>query len=232
MQHKDVDTFTQQINWKKVDSSYFANDSTWAVLSTLDEEFETVTGITKMVIFPPHESDQYVIKIPFNACWKEEDEGWFEEMSQAYYPLEQEYGWDYCKRELEIYELAKAAGIKEFFPITKLYADTEYPIYIQETCEEVFCTHRKPAPNNKYTIETVLQLFDNRLARNLIFKFADDWILDTVQAYGTDKFITFINFLITYDLNDFHAGNYGYAKADGRPVLIDFSGFYEDSERR
>jgi hypothetical protein len=52
------------------------------------------------------------------------------------------------------------------------------------------------------------------------------WILNFIKLYGEKEFLRLCLFLEEEGINDLHEKNVGYI--DGRPVLFDYSGYYED----
>ena len=51
------------------------------------------------------------------------------------------------------------------------------------------------------------------------------WLCDALEYYGLKKVEKLLTFIYDEDIDDLHSSNLGYK--DGRPVIIDYAGYYE-----
>jgi len=243
-----VEKFIKSADWESIwDEDTFCQENVYPIEHYLDEDdFNWECGATKMVILPVDPNEQFVIKIPFRyfytesgGYYDEDGEYWPEdtycEMTRAPLP---KYGmigdefyrtdWNYCETEVEYCDLAAAANISEFFPETKKYCETPYPIYLQELCETA--TYEPVGEYSEYEKihEQIIALTQSEKIANCCYNFFSHWVVSAVKTYGLKKLIELFQFMVKYHMTDFHSGNYGYRKSDGTPVLIDFAGFYEE----
>lgn len=192
-------------------------------------------GCTKFVVIP--DGEESVLKIPFAGCyeWMEVDkESLFHEFNGAP-QVEAQDRWNYCESEVAIYKKATAAGLGDFFAHTEFYCklDNGLPVYLQERVEtynDVYFTYDdiweevKTHTLSKKTTDTVKSLREE----TAWWKMSFEWLCAAVEWYGEEKVRRFIEFM-TKDIpelnDDLHEDNYGFAW-DGRPVLLDFSGFF------
>lgn len=219
---------------------YNLNDDT----SEMDAFYEYIptdcdikTGASKIVIVP-NDTD-YVIKIPLHVtnnfsysyysriCTDghrtvvpDYEHGSYEELCGAHYRLTGGDGWDYCRAEEEMYQLAKEAGFAQFFAATE-YIDeinTDFPIYVQEKAQ-VFraSAHSHSDKENEYTKKSLGHEYQ---ASSL---YTIDFMTDMRHYYGEQRTRDFLNFIIKNNVNDLHSANIGYI--GWRPVLIDYSSF-------
>ena len=190
-----------------------------------NENFFIGEGCTKYVIIP--NSLNAVIKIPFSGMWTddcdEEEDSFhpFEYANDLYNSFASE--WDYCENELIKYDMAVEAGFEEFFAETALLGTFHgRKFYIQEKVTafvDKAATEVTPSEDSKKKYE------DNR---NKLVYINKDWMALAIEWYGLEKVIEFCAFLRDFNLSqDLHTGNIGFAE-DGRPVLLDFSGYRED----
>lgn len=204
------------------------------------------TGASKFVIDPAG-IDDYVIKIPYrgfgykyyndyvhstcnhfsNFMAAEEDE------NLPVSPL----SWDYCKLEASRFSIAEEAQLNKFFAKTIKIGETEdsYPIYIQEKCI-TFYDYDKTLPyaTRGTRIRQSLQLVDNimrntpKLAKSIPNNLNYTWIADAGIRYGVRSLVDFLIFITDHQwICDLRECNIGYTKQGNKPVLIDYSGFYE-----
>ena len=155
--------------------------------------------------------------------------------------------WDYCEQEAIIYNRAVALGIGDMFAGTIKIADVHnYPIYASERAESyshvdfgstsssetvrnIFTpiNHNYPADSDLYKIG---EQFIEECEETEEFSSPDRMNLEflgyMINYYGKGKVRTLCEFLFENRLNDFHSSNIGFI--GDRPVLIDYSGFFEE----
>ena len=254
--HKLINEFIARADWYAVwNEENFSEANPEAMTRNLDyNKFDWMCGATKMVFQPKDPAENYVIKIPFRFVGSEnydyydsdnDDDVPYIYNEMMYAPLPKsgvyncgyigfyQYTWDYCETEIQYYDLAKEAGIAEFFPETIQYCETPYPVYLQETCYPVFLKHDKQQDYETMMKErkTMAQYLTSNYSHEIgkwSYTFNPFWIQDIIDLYGEDQMAKLFQFMNHFQMKDFHSSNYGYRKSDNTPVLIDFAGFYEE----
>ena len=176
-------------------------------------------GATKLVL-APHNKD-YVIKIPFKYEYVNDDEPYCGAYKIGLNEQELNFGWDYCGLEEALYQKAKERGIEKLFAETKCIGEyLGHPIYIQEKC--TIFNYSKDYSN--YSLAKRKR--SEKLCNDNDFPcFHSCWLSDVLDYYETEhEFIELNKFIKDFDIRDLHSGNVGY-KADGCPVLVDYSDF-------
>lgn len=203
----------------------------YELLADLDDDtIDWNSGASKMVIIPKNEN--YVVKIPFNGYYNsiyDEDENGeekyiddeFIEFSKA----GDENGWDYCEVEAKLYEEAEDRNLEQCFAKTEWIGDAHgYPIYKQEKAE-IFGMMEDDSIKRRSDEEK--NSAKKQLAKEgvNIYHICIDWVLDFIEYYGKEMLYKFMDFLTDFHIGDLHSDNIGYI--NGRPVLVDYSGFYD-----
>ena len=116
------------------------NDFEDKVLSNLPDNLKYYYeyGATKLVIILA--DCDFVIKIPFSGSYQEIYQDETDSYEEEYIDFEnagfEDCEWDYCKTEVNRYNLAKNAGIEKYFAKTEYIGMVNnYPIYIQQKAE-------------------------------------------------------------------------------------------------
>lgn len=191
-------------------------------------EFSINNGISKAVIIPA--DSNFVIKIPFNGIkyyeWDEEtDEG--EETFEFFQYADAPDNTDYCWDELIKINQACDAGFSDLFPETA---------FVKTHCGKRFYIQEKVRTYNqaRQCGGTPLVSENSRnTAKNMDCYYSScsvEWRAAVIEFYGEEFWKNFVNWdcLNCVDiLLDMHSNNYGYT-TDGRPVILDASGFRED----
>ncbi len=211
---------------------YFTEYDIQRVLDVVEEDLgfskvSTDFGASKYVLLPK-EAD-YVIKIPFTGT--DSESGCYSYCSgfDDEYDTYTEFqgalgnGWNYCEAELLIYNEAKKMGIGEFFAETVLGGHCgDHPYYFQEKVD----VYNKLDKGEEDWDKEEVDKSKESCKQNGYYVFNPYWISDCYHWYGEEKFCKFMDYLEAEELNrDLHGGNVGYSKIDGRPILLDFSGF-------
>lgn len=136
-----------------------------------------------------------------------------------------DYEWDYCGLELEYYTQIVEYGFAKFYAKTAFLGTTQngFPCYIQEWCES-YDDSNMDTSSSEHSRSHVQELKTNTSYRSYFY---DDWVALAVELYGEELVDSFLlNFLREHDeyVGDMHSGNFGF-RADGSPVIIDFSDF-------
>lgn len=177
---------------------------------------EVTWGSTKFIIFL---NDKQVIKIPFNGVFTYDDE--------FYYHVTE----NYCQVEEEIYKRAKEKKLDYYFTEVKKVGETKnkVPIYISERvkylgkdydCDNIIITdelYRK--------INSIKKSFS--FLKTSYIHLTIPWIAAAIQYYGEQSILDLLNFIEDEDINDLHDENIGF-RADGTPVILDYSGYDEE----
>lgn len=188
----------------------------------IKDAFDFNYGASKFVLIPKN-SDEYVIKIPFNGyledTWNEETYSGYE--FTPFYCADNTDGWDYCLSEVKRYSQAEKEGLSTALAKTSLlcYIDS-YPIYIQERCQVYsqlfdYSEKRHSKEENSKTLSLI--------EADKFFEINEDWLTDFRYYYGEEFFIKFMAFVDDNNWDDLRVDNIGYL--NGRPVLIDYSSF-------
>ena len=191
------------------------------VFENADGYDECYTGATKIVL-NPSSSDDFVVKIPFthSLC-----DGYDNE-TDTYYECTEEFTmapfggkWDYCRTEVNVYEMAIEDKVDQYFLPLYYIGDVKgHPIYIQEKIivSDEYCSSSTFEDREKVAKSCNEKLLD---------MFNTEWVTDFVMTYGIDAFADLDRFFGKIGLTDLHSGNVGYYH--GVPVVIDYAGFYE-----
>ena len=168
-------------------------------------------GASKLVFFIDAET---VVKLPFQGLIdddydQEEGEFLFHEFAMG----------NYCQIEAEIYDSAIEEGLDMFFAGTRLagYTANGYPFYISERVQQ--CGGKTP-PQNSLERADQMRMYS-------MGEFSRLWLAEAIEWYGEELVERLIDFVNDQHINDLTCGNAGY-RADGAPVLLDYSGFSED----
>lgn len=178
-------------------------------------------GVSKYVIIT--EALPFVIKIPFNGHWNDEvdenEDYYFEEFHYANDLCGDGSHTDYCADELAKYELAESKHLNLFFAETSLYTIiNEIPFYTQEKVH----TYYNHNSSSTKALSDISEEYSNKMEE---LNLSSWWMAEAILRYGALIIDSFINFVQEYSLDeDMHTGNYGF-RADGSPVLIDWSGW-------
>lgn len=187
------------------------------VYAQLDSDVETAYGASKFVIFL---NEKEVAKIPFNGSffYRYDDES-------GEYDEEPTFDWfnttDYCAIEASVYADAVAAGIGCFFASVRQAGVTvsQKPVYVAERVYSFYDEEKRDMnqPPSKDSL---------RKAKDADSNFPYEWLARAYEFYGDELVNRLIEFVKDTGINDFHTGNVGF-RADGGPVLLDYSGYNE-----
>ena len=199
------------------------NDFEDKVLSNLpdDLKYHYEYGATKLVIILP--DCDFVIKIPFSGSYQEIYQDRTDDYEEEYVEFEnadfETCEWDYCKTEVNRYNLAKNVGIEKYFAKTECIGMVNhYPIYIQQKAE-IFADVKDL---NSYSEEKKSSTRE-KCDKEDLWCFNECWLSDLLDYCGDRIFSLFMSFLKDNEFDDLHSSNIGYI--DGVPVLVDYSGF-------
>lgn len=132
-----------------------------------------------------------------------------------------ELSFNYCKREVDIYNDAVAFGVESFFcKPSYLGKFREIELYSQERCAHCGAYSTKKHPSN----ESLNQL-DHILNSRDKFHMLHSWTFDAsiIDFYGQEFYSKLLDFVCD-NITDIHGNNIGY-RENGSPCIFDFSGF-------
>ncbi|NLE06100.1 MAG: hypothetical protein GX638_15040 [Crenarchaeota archaeon] len=207
---KLMETYAFQDFAADPDSDFFA-DVEDEVLDNNTENLQFFSGISKGVIYAPG-MPQYVIKIPFLSNWGE----------------------DYCRIEVAMYQEAKKENLERFFAASDFlmyYGADKLPVYIMEYMRV----------NGVYIDRSGKQILTQKSedvgeVKSLDFgsdepptgRSTGKCIHYLTEAYLSsilpeDDFKELVDFLEELSINDIHSNNVGF-REDHSVGLIDYSG--------
>ena len=211
----------------------------WENKHQLQVDFWFASGASKVVIIS--DNLDMVIKIPispytgYGSCsysyhssskWDYETGG-FREL--LFYPQSKEYGYDYCRLETELYNLAKEAKLDAAFAEEIHYRMIgNIPIYLQAKAEsfdgvtEDAYYHRYNTLDNN-TKEKYKTLEDKYYGSNCLP--ARTFNMALLDHFGIDFLKNLFEFLEVYSIDDLTLNNLGKTVIEGAPVLIDYCGY-------
>lgn len=173
-------------------------------------------GASRAVLVP--RETNYVIKIPFVGCFEED---WEEEdyvFSSFEGAEDDENDWNYCLKEIHIYEKAEAANVEKVFLKTTYEGDiNNFPIYSQPKVSTFVEDEGVTCSNEELD-------FTRAKVREKNFKvFSPIWLFHAFNYYGDDYIFRLLSFIKEEEISDLHSGNLGWV--GDRPVIVDYAGF-------
>lgn len=194
---------------------YFTTKEEDFLISSIDCDelsFDWEDGASKLVIIP--EDKDYVIKIPFNGNYYEDD-GYFN------------FSYNYCETEIELYERIFEENpifSQLFLPLTRVEEYREWDVYVQPKCQAYNNTNEK-IRSKSYSKDSLNKV----RSEDMLYKSSlpKDWLAAVTEILGDVNLVkNFIIMLEEYDITqDLHNGNIGYY--NGKPVILDYAGFYD-----
>lgn len=191
-------------------------------------------GVTKLVFIP--KKYNFVIKIPFKGCYEcgsyygseEEEYDTYEEFlsfERAKYPLysSKACGYNYCRSEAELYQIAKKEGFSQFLCSTEYFTTiNDIPIYVSEKANVGIISNATISKEEKKSTSDFAK-------KNRIFRYGNLGFLNQLlKNYDIELVKNFFDFLDKYEMNsDLHVDNLGIRLSDEKPVIIDYSGFWD-----
>lgn len=186
------------------------------ILDESGEEYDIETGASKgVIVFHLYD---FVFKISFTTpneySYSYDNEG--SPVGKHYYG----YDTNYCELETKIYDQACEEGLSEVFAEEYLIGNINgTQVYCQEKATQV---GPKYLPAEETRTEEYKHFSES--TRYMGTDVSSSWLYDVFKAYGLSFVQNLINF-IEDNFNDCHNGNIGYI--NNKPVLIDYSGFYD-----
>lgn len=189
-------------------------------------------GASKLVILPCGED--FVIKIPFNGTYCDDEidyetgevlsEGGWECFTSYEYDSDMDFDGNYCGREADISDIAAAEDLEECFAITECVGRCKgYLIYKQARATTILADVLDEK-SDSLSIEERKSIRDKCNDMG-VYGFNIYWLKDFLEFFGEEILKQLDRFIDTYGINDLHTSNVGYI--GNRPVLIDYSGYFE-----
>ena len=181
--------------------------------------FYYANGASKFVLIPKDHDTDFVIKIPYNGSLH--GDSFWEDFCGANDESENSWtGWDYCLIEEHRFLKAQEEGLEECFAKVEFVGFIHgYPIYIQEKCVTLDEDMNRSFHSYEEKVKT------SEICGNF-HNINSSWLTDFRLYYGEEKLINFVNFIKENEWDDdLRTENIGYI--GDRPVLIDYSGFWE-----
>lgn len=181
-------------------------------------------GMSKIAIL--FEDNTQIMKVPCNGFY---DDGYNE--NNEYYcewkdfkNATRENPFDYCLSELNKYEKAVEYNVEMFFAKVSFYDNTEnnYPLYAQE--KVYFADEIEVPAATEESLNYIKDKKSNDIHWNTL---SEEWLALAVDKYGKEAVENFIHFITRVE-PEIVTDEIKYAyRADGSPVLFDFSGYRE-----
>ena len=189
-------------------------------------------GASKLVILPC--SADFVIKIPFNGRYfghgidaetgEITSKGGWERFTSEEYDSDMDFDGNYCGREVDISDMATAEDLEECFAITECVGRCgDYLIYKQARATTILVDVIDEKSDSLSSEER--KSIRDKCNNMGVYGFNIFWLKDFLEFFGEEILKQLDRFINTYDINDLHTSNVGYI--GNRPVLIDYSGYFE-----
>lgn len=182
-------------------------------------KYTVKAGMTKIALI--HPVDKNVIKIPFIG-----DSGAYSEL-YAGSINSLNIGYDYCAREVDLYNKAVDQGFSDAFVkvvnvgthINKSYKyQPTINIYLQEKVDKVGIISVAD-----YSKESMKKLVEYQKDSKYEFDMDEPFGAAFIDYYGEDYGYDLFQFIEKEQIDDLHSGNFGYLH--NRPVVIDYGGY-------
>jgi len=194
-----------------------------AVLRPLRRNFPRFVvkyGCSKGAMVFTRKDADFVIKIPFTY------DGWH----RLYGANNSQNSWDYCLKEVEVYDAAERRGLGHFLAKTSLLGYVNgYPIYVQKRVQVTpHYYFWEDVRDIRSTPKTNLQAERLYFGRNAYRSgFSRDVVALMVVCFGYRPTQRFLKFAAELRLNDWHYGNFGLDFTTSDIVFCDYTGFYQ-----
>jgi hypothetical protein len=204
-------------------------------VQNIDDNIWFKDGASKMVI--GWDNQDWVIKIPFfcgggssstmcYSCGHSDCEDCsrssYGEDSPFYGAKNTENDWDYCLKEVELYQEACSAGIEEFFAETRRIGFVHnYPIYIQRKIDIIGLGNARWDEILTFSPEQVSITQEISQKGNYLLHW--EALIFAMKTRGREITEKLVEFIIAWEIGDLHDNNYGFC--GDQLILIDYSGY-------
>lgn len=196
-----------------VDLSTFSDENAETLVVVCEEDgVNAACGASKFCIL----NDDHVLKFPIRG-----------EYCGGFHIFGGTYGknssWNYCEKEVEVYEDAKEKGLEVFF------AEVKEEGYISDKDGNVLSYYRQDKVPVIGESEKIISDADYKKASEATnsAKYTSlpvYWVSSAIDFFGLEKVVNLLKFLKEQCLSDFHSENIGFM-TNGAPVLFDYSGY-------
>ena len=200
-------------------------DEHWDELANYLHADDVAWGASKVVFWFSHIKD-YVIKVPLMGYYEDDVEDHIKFRNAKFDSNSKYADWDYCGAEAEIYNLIteKYPELAKFFAATYFIGINRHnvPIYAAKRVTKKYdwdIENESKISSTSYTkARKIVETFGRcgGLDENIISLFYEQYDETEVDA--------FLDFIMTYHIDDLHSGNIG-VNEDGKIVIMDYSGF-------
>lgn len=133
-------------------------------------------------------------------------------------------------KEASLYEEAVKNGIAMFFPETYVIGDNtivqqKINFSVRQIPDKTDLHYRRMTSNVKTTLVNKIRNDINKNLSDYRRTIDNTWLSMCILLYGKRKMRELEAFIALHQINDLHNSNVGYIK--NRPVIFDFSGFFE-----
>ena len=141
-----------------------------------------------------------------------------------------EYKYDYCAKEANHYEEACEEGIKDIFA-KSVYCCTinGLDVYEQEKIDRTGIESEDNSYCSEKRYERLSTLYNRKMRyRPYSFSLNTDIMVRFLDYYGYDFILKVFDFCKDNHINDISNWNVGFSRVDKRPIIFDYSGYFED----
>lgn len=223
-----IETYADALMWRPEDDDGELDNSFYdlSVFHLPEIDFYD-SGATKWVI-GFHDMPEWVIKVPFKGCYTKN------QPYSGYKYADCAFGekWNYCQREVEIYEEARKQKLDFFFPKTfYLGSCSGIPVYLSQRLDTlnhedfIFQYHPELQKKSKDIYSRCVESSDDLNVEVLDIIYIQELLTRGIKEKDVIKIIMFLQ---TQGINDFCTRNFGVDKNKCFKML-DFSGCKEYS---
>ena len=189
--------------YSKVNNTRPITDKSINFYDFFDENFQIYYGCTKIALVPKNKGARYILKIPMGEH-------------------------DYCEAEVQVYESARRDQVERFFTPIEVFDSENYdfPVYIQLKAK----VNRYSEEDDFYEAQEDWSSLSEE-SRDAVFSIdmSEKVVDEMLRVYAPEEVEELITFCADEQINDIHAGNYGWYK--GAPIIFDFSGIGRNVEK-
>ena len=138
--------------------------------------------------------------------------------------------YSYCAKEADYYEKASEEGIKDIFA-KSVYCCTINGLDVYEQ-EKIDCTGIKSTDNSycsKSRYKRLSALCEREIKyKSYSFRLNTDIMVRFLDYYGYSFILKVFDFCKANRINDISNWNVRFSRVDKRPIIFDYSGYFED----
>lgn len=141
-----------------------------------------------------------------------------------------EYNHNYCAKEAYYYENAYDRGVKDIFA-KSVYCCTinGLDVYEQEKIDRTGIEDADNSYCSKERYDRLSALYNRKMRyKPYSFSLGTDIMVRFLDYYGYDFILKVFDFCKDNHINDISSWNVGFSRVDKRPIIFDYSGYFED----